>query len=102
MASNAITERRNNGGDGGGAKIGIDFLEDYARKLNGMNFTIAQGLHWFVNKRKTPDGETQRFLDNRKIFDGDNDAARPIHKAAKALESPREPPFGQWHPGHAD
>lgn len=99
---NAIIERRNGGSGDGGAGMSVADLEAYAAKLNRMNFTIAQGIHWFVNKRESPDGEIQRFLDNRKVFDGDNDAARPIHKAAKALESPREPPFGQWHPGHAD
>lgn len=75
-------------GDGGGAKITVDFLEDYARQLNRMNFSIGQGLHWFVNKRTTPDGETQRFLDSRKTFEGFDDPAPITRQTARALRSP--------------
>lgn len=88
MADNAIMVRRQGGGDGGGSKITLEFLEDYARQLNRMNFTIAQNLHWFVNKRETPDGDVQRYLDNRKLFDGDDSPAPPIRRATRNLRIP--------------
>jgi hypothetical protein len=92
--ANAIIERRNSASDG--AKVSAADLEAYAARLNRMNFNIAQGTHWFVNKRETPDGEVQRFLDSRKVYEGSSDAARPIHRAAKALSA------SERHPGHAD
>ena len=54
-----------------------------------------------IKANKTlPDGKTQHYVDRR---DGHRAVPPQIaRQAAKALVPPREPPFGQWHPGHAD
>ena len=88
MADNAIMVRRQGGGDGGGAKITVDFLEQYAARLNRMNFT--RGIHWFVNKREIPgtDGEEVRFLDSRPAFVGNDSPNTPVRRAAQNLRVP--------------
>jgi hypothetical protein len=90
MADNAIMVRRQGGGDGGGAKITVEFLEQYAARLNRMNFTRGQGIHWFVNKREIPgaDGEEVRFLDSRPAFIGNDSPTPPIRRAARNLRVP--------------
>jgi hypothetical protein len=100
MADNAIMARRNGGGDGGGAKHTVESLHQYCRDMNAMNFVIANGWEYFVNRRTLPDGKVQHYVDRR---DGRQEMPRQIaRQAAAALVPPREPPFGQWHPGHAD
>lgn len=47
----------------------VDDLEAYAARLNRKNFSVAQGIHWFVGKRRRSDGEVEHFLDNRKAPD---------------------------------
>ncbi|GGJ39632.1 hypothetical protein CDQ92_13230 [Sphingopyxis bauzanensis] len=88
MADNAIMVRRQGGGDGGGGKVTLESLEQYAARLNRMNFTIAQGIHWFVATRTTPDGEIQHVLDSRKMFDGDESPNGPVRRAASNLRVP--------------
>ncbi len=88
MADNAIMVRRQGGGDGGGAKVTRESLEQYATRLNRMNFTIAQGNHWFVATRTTPDGEILHVLDSRKMFDGDDSPNGPVRRAASNLRVP--------------
>lgn len=87
MADNAIMVRRQGGGDGGGGKITLEFLEQYAARLNRMNFTVAQGLHWFINRREGPDGEV-RFLDSRKAFEGNDSPKAPVRRATDNLRVP--------------
>lgn len=88
MADNAIMVRRQGGGDGGGGKVTLESLEQYAACLNRMNFTIAQGIHWFVATRTTPDGEIQHVLDSRKMFDGDESPSAPVRRATNNLRIP--------------
>lgn len=94
MADNAIMVRRQGGGDGGGAKITVDFLEDYAARLNRMNFTRGQGIHWFVNKREVPgtDGEEVCFLDSRPAFVGNDSPKAPVRRAVANLRAPYADP----------
>lgn len=89
------------GDDGGNSgKYDPEGLRACCAKMNAMNFVIANGWEYFVNKRTLPDGKTQHYVDRR---DGHRTVPPQIaRQAAKALEPPREPPFGQWHPGHAD
>lgn len=94
MASNAIIERRNNG-DSGGAKHTVESLHQYCRDMNAMNFVIANGWEYFVNRRTLPDGRLQHYVDRR---DHVMSAPRQMVQQAKtALEAPRD-----RHPGHVD
>lgn len=94
--ANAIIERRN-GGDDGGAKHTVESLHQYCRDMNAMNFVIANGWEYFVNKRTLPDGKLQHYVDRR---DGQQGFPRQIVKQAReALVPPREP---TRHPGYAD
>ena len=86
-------------GDGGG-RYDPEGLRAYCFRMNEMNFVIANGWEYFVNRRTLPDGKLQHYVDRR---DGHRSVPPQIaRQAAKALEPPREPPFGHWHPGHAD
>ena len=89
MADNAIMVRRNQGNDGG-ATITVEFLEQYAARLNRMNFTQGQGIHWFVNKREVPgtDGEEVRFLDSRPAFIGNDSPKAHVRRATDNLRLP--------------
>lgn len=85
MADNPIMLRRQRSGGDGDGEVTLDFLENYAAQLNRMNFTIAQGNVWFVNKRETADGNVQRYLDCRKAFE---DAPRRSTPRPPSLRAP--------------
>ena len=88
------------GDDGSGGKYDPEGLRAYCFRMNEMNFVQANGWEYFVNKRVLPNGKAQHYVDRR---DGRQDIPRQITcQATAALVPPREPPFGQWHPGHAD
>ena len=74
MTENAIMARRQSGGDGGGAKIGREFLERYAHDLNCREFSRLAGWQWFVNVKEVADplGGTKRqhFLDRKDVPKG--------------------------------
>lgn len=83
------------GGGGEGGTYDPEGLRAYCAKMNAMNFVIANGWEYFVNKRTLPDGKLQHYVDRR---DGQQSFPRQIvEQARKALEPPRE-----RHPGHAD
>ena len=83
------------GDDGGGGKYDPEGLRAYCARMNAMNFVIANGWEYFVNKRTLPDGKIQHYVDRR---DGRQDFPRQIVKqASAALVPPRD-----RHPGHAD
>lgn len=80
-------------GDGGGAKHTVDSLHQYCRDMNAMNFVIANGWEYFVNRRTLPDGRVQHYVDRR---DGQRMMpASLVRQATAALSPPR-------HTGHAD
>ena len=87
-------------GDGDGGKYDPEGLRAYCFRMNEMNFVRANGWEYFVNRRTLPNGKVQHYVDRR-----DHQRTVPpqiARQAAKALEPPREAPFGHWHPGHAD
>lgn len=82
-------------GDEDGGKFDPEGLRAYCARMNAMNFVIANGWEYFVNKRTLPDGKTQHYVDRR---DGRQDIPRQIVKqASAALVPPRD-----RHPGYAD
>lgn len=85
-------------GFSGGEEAGTydpEGLRAYCAKMNAMNFVIANGWEYFVNRRTLPDGKLQHYVDRR---DGrQNYPPQLVQQARKALEPPRD-----RHPGHAD
>lgn len=98
MASNAIIARRQQTDDGG--KFDPAGLESYCQRMNAHNFVQANGWEYFVNTRTLHDGTRQRYVDRRDCHR--SMPRRLVSEARAALAPPKEPPFGQWHPGHAD
>lgn len=76
-----------------GVKYDPEGLRAYCARMNAMNFVIANGWEYFVNRRTLPDGRVQHYVDRR---DGQRMMpASLVRQAAAALSPPR-------HTGHAD
>lgn len=74
-------------GDGGG-RYDPEGLRAYCFRMNEMNFVIANGWEYFVNKRTMPDGKIQHYVDRR-----DHQHSMPprlVQQAKAALTPPRE------------
>lgn len=92
--ANPLDSRGMGPGDGGG-KYDPEGLRAYCFNMNAMNFVIANGWEYFVNKRTLPNGKTQHYVDRR---DGNRSLPpRLVSQAKAALVPPRD-----RHPGHAD
>lgn len=76
-----------------GTKYDPEGLRGYCARMNAMNFVIANGWEYFVNRRKLPDGKVQHYVD-RRDFRPDM-PPRLVEQARAALSPPR-------HPGHAE
>lgn len=72
----------------GGTTYDPEGLRAYCAKMNAMNFVIANGWEYFVNRRTLPDGKAQHYVDRR---DGRQDLPRQIvNQARQALIPPRD------------
>lgn len=74
-------------GDGGG-KYDPEGLRAYCFRMNAMNFVIANGWEYFVNRRTLPDGKTQHYVDQRDCQQ--TLPARLVQQAKAALTPPRD------------
>ena len=75
---------------GDGDRYDPEGLRAYCFKMNAMNFVIANGWEYFVNRRTLPDGKLQHYVDRR-----DGQGAMPasiVKQARAALVPPRELP----------
>lgn len=95
--ANPLDLRGKGSGDGGGAKHTVDSLHQYCRDMNAMNFVIANGWEYFVNKRTLPNGNTQHYVDRR---DGNRSLPPHLVSQAKAALVPSRQP--DRHPGYTD
>lgn len=83
------------GDDGSGGKFDPQGLSAYCARMNAMNFVIANGWEYFVNRRTMPDGRIQHYVDRR---DCHRSAPPQIaRQAARALSAAPD-----RHPGYAD
>lgn len=92
MASNAIMARRNQANDDEGGKYDPEGLRAYCARMNAMNFVIANGWEYFVNRRTLPDGRPQHYVDRRDCYR--SVPPQIARQAAKALTD--------RHPGYVE